>query len=72
MKAALRALLLVLAAAVLLQLYFVLRIALMVVVDPQSTAYQRSEAWQLMNSEQGLRWSQQWLPYEFFLQQVLL
>ena len=64
MKAALRTLLLVLAAAVLLQLYFVLRIALMVVVDPQSTAYQRSEAWQLMNSEQGLRWSQQWLPYE--------
>jgi hypothetical protein len=34
-------------AAVLLQLFFVGRIALMAVVDPQSTSFQRSEAWRL-------------------------
>ena len=32
-----------------LQLFFVLRIATMVVVDPQSTAFERSEAWRILN-----------------------
>ncbi|WP_333906903.1 monofunctional biosynthetic peptidoglycan transglycosylase [Delftia acidovorans] len=64
MKSLARALLLVLCAGLLLQLFFVLRIALMVVVDPESTAFQRSEAWQLLRSSEGLHWSQQWLPYD--------
>ncbi len=64
MKSVARALVLVLCAGLLLQLFFVLRIALMVVVDPQSTAFQRSEAWQLLRSAEGLRWRQQWVPYD--------
>jgi len=43
-----------------LQLYFVARIALMAVVDPQSTSFQRSEIWRL--ALQGrLAWSQDWV-----------
>ncbi len=64
MKSLARALLLVLCAGLLLQLFFVLRIALMVVVDPESTAFQRSEAWQMLRGSEGLHWSQQWLPYD--------
>ena len=64
MKALARALLLVLCAGLLLQVFFVLRIALMAVADPESTAFQRSEAWQLMRGSEGLRWRQQWVPYD--------
>jgi monofunctional biosynthetic peptidoglycan transglycosylase len=46
-----------------LQLYFVGRVALMVVVDPQSTSFQRSEAWRLLTEKQQILWSQQWVPY---------
>ena len=45
-----------------LQLFFVGRIALMLVVDPQSTSFQRSEAWRLATNG-ALRWRQQWVPY---------
>ena len=58
-----RWLLWLLAAFVALQLFFVGRIALMAVVDPQSTAFQRSEAWRLASSGQW-RWSQQWRSYD--------
>ena len=51
------------AAFVALQLFFVGRIALMTVVDPQSTAFQRSEAWRLAGSG-SWRWSQQWRDYD--------
>ncbi len=47
-----------------LQLYFLARIALMAVVDPQSTSFQRSEAWRLRTERHALAWSQQWVPYE--------
>ncbi len=63
MKAVLRWILLVLLAAVALQLYFVGRIALMAVVDPQSTAFQRSEAYRLATEKGELKWRQQWVPY---------
>ena len=46
-----------------LQLFFVARIALMVVVDPQSTTFERSEAWRILNSKGALPWRQQWVPY---------
>ncbi len=52
-----------LAAGVALQLAFVGRIALMAAVDPQSTAFQRSEAWRLARSDGAFQWSQQWVPY---------
>ena len=63
MKALLRWVLLVLLAGLAVQLYFVARIALMAVVDPQSTAFQRSEAWRLATEKGELKWRQQWVPY---------
>src|SRR5437763_1878042 len=51
-------------AALALQLYFALRIALMTVVDPQSTSFQRSEIWRLLVEKNHIAWSQQWMPYE--------
>ena len=47
-------------AFVALQLWFALRIALMIVVDPQSTTFQRSEMWRLARQRGELLWSQQW------------
>ena len=44
-----------------LQLYFVARIALMTVVDPQSTTFQRSEAWRLLTEKGRIEWSQRWV-----------
>ncbi len=43
-----------------LQLYFVLRVALMTVVDPQSTTFQRSEAFRLLAEKHRIAWSQRW------------
>jgi monofunctional biosynthetic peptidoglycan transglycosylase len=34
----------------------------MAVVDPQSTAFQRSEAWRLVTEKGELRWRQEWVP----------
>jgi monofunctional biosynthetic peptidoglycan transglycosylase len=60
----LRWLVLVAFATLALQLFFVGRIALMAVVAPQSTAFERSEAWRLLTSANTpLRWKQEWLPY---------
>jgi monofunctional biosynthetic peptidoglycan transglycosylase len=44
-----------------LQLWFVARIALMNVVDPQSTAFQRSEAWRLAVAGRPFDWQQRWV-----------
>ncbi|MBX3658548.1 MAG: monofunctional biosynthetic peptidoglycan transglycosylase [Ramlibacter sp.] len=63
MKAVLRFIGLLALAALALQLFFVGRIALMVAVDPQSTSFQRSEAWRLATEKGSLRWRQQWVPY---------
>ena len=46
-----------------LQLYFVLRIASMAVIDPQSTTFQRSEAWRLAFDAHAHPWRQQWTDY---------
>jgi monofunctional glycosyltransferase len=54
---------LLLLATLALQLYFLARIALMVVVDPQSTTFQRSEAWRLLVEKHQILWSQQWVDY---------
>lgn len=50
-------------AMLLLQLFFVVRIAAMVVIDPQSTTFQRSEAWRIVSAKGELPWRQQWVPY---------
>ena len=63
MKPLLRWLGLVAVAVLALQLFFVVRIAAMTVIDPQSTAFQRSEAWRVLNDKGRLPWRQQWVPY---------
>jgi monofunctional glycosyltransferase len=52
---------LLLLAALSLQLFFVGRIAAMAWIDPQSTTFQRSEAWRLLAETGSIRWSQQWV-----------
>jgi monofunctional glycosyltransferase len=47
-----------------LQVFFTGRIAMMSWVDPQSTAFQRSEAWRVATEKGALRWREQWQPYE--------
>jgi monofunctional glycosyltransferase len=54
---------LVLVSALALQLFFVARVALMNVADPQSTTFQRSEAWRILSERPALLWSQQWVGY---------
>jgi monofunctional biosynthetic peptidoglycan transglycosylase len=56
-----RLLALVLLCAAALQVYFALRIALMSVVDPQSTTFQRSEAWRLLAEKGRIAWAQEWV-----------
>lgn len=63
MKAIFRWLVLCALALFALQLYFVVRIAAMAVVAPQSTAFQRSEAYRIAAEKGKLPWSQQWVGY---------
>lgn len=63
-RALLRLATLVVLSTISLQLYFLARIALMMVVDPQSTTFQRSEAWRLLVDKGEVLWSQQWVDYE--------
>ncbi len=63
MKALARWLVLLLAALVALQLFFVARITTMAVLAPQSTSFQRSEAWRLATDKGTLRCRQQWVAY---------
>jgi monofunctional glycosyltransferase len=64
MRALVRWLGLVVLAAAALQFFFLARIALMATVDPQSTTFERSEAWRITTEKGRLRWSQHWVPYE--------
>lgn len=52
-----------------LQLFFLVRIALMLVIAPESTAFMRSEAWRIARasvtqSDAHWRWQQEWVPFE--------
>jgi monofunctional biosynthetic peptidoglycan transglycosylase len=70
-KGILRLLALLLLAFVALQLFFVARIAAMAVMAPESTSFQRSEAWRIARERVGLStvlrtglpWHQKWMPY---------
>jgi monofunctional glycosyltransferase len=64
MRPLLRWIALVLIAAAALQVFFLARIALAATVDPQSTTFQRSEAWRIWRHKGSLRWRQEWTPYE--------
>ena len=55
---------LLLIALLALQLYFIARVALMAIVDPHSTTFQRSEAWRLLREKGRIDWSQQWVGDE--------
>ncbi len=66
MKAILRWLLCLLIAGLAVQVFFIARIAVMAAVDPESTAFQRSEAWQIARNGRAngeREWRQQWVPY---------
>jgi len=54
---------LMLLALLLLQVFFLLRIAFMVKVAPESTTFERSQAWQIVSQKDRLRWRQEWVPY---------
>ena len=45
-----------------LQLFFLLRIAAVVVVQPESTSFQRSEVWRIVLEKHQLPWSQESVP----------
>jgi len=58
-----RWLLLLLVAWLGLQVFFLARIALMTRIAPESTAFERSQAWQIASAQGHLRWRQDWVPY---------
>ena len=64
MRTLLRGLVLLVAAFFALQLFFVARIGLMTVVNLQSSAFERSEAWRLAVEKGSFRWRQQWVDYD--------
>lgn len=64
MRVLLRWVALLLVAAAALQIFFLVRVALAATLDPQSTTFQRSEAWRIWRQKGSLRWRQQWAPYE--------
>ena len=51
---------LVLVALGLLQVFFIGRVAWMAVSDPASTAFERSQAWQIFSQKGRLKWRQDW------------
>ena len=62
MKAFSRWFLLLLMAGLGLQLFFALRISTMAVVAPESTAFERSQIWQILSRDGHLPWRQEWQP----------
>ncbi|MDN3544001.1 MAG: monofunctional biosynthetic peptidoglycan transglycosylase [Roseateles asaccharophilus] len=61
MRALGRLLALLLLGVLALQLFFAGRIALMNVLAPQSTSFQRSEIWRLLSEKGQIAWAQQWV-----------
>jgi monofunctional biosynthetic peptidoglycan transglycosylase len=51
---------LLLGSFLILQLFFVGRVAFMGLVDPSSTAFERSQAWQIVKSQSTFKWRQTW------------
>ena len=47
-----------------LQFFFLIKIALMLVISPQSTSFQRSEAWRIVIKQGDLPWRQSWVKYD--------
>ena len=55
---------LVLLVGLALQVFFIARIALMLVLNPQSTSFQRSEAYRVTLTFEDKGWLQEWVPYQ--------
>ena len=49
-----------------LQVFFIIRIVMMRYVDPDSTAFQRSEVWGINHRHHDLKWSQRWVSMDKF------
>jgi monofunctional biosynthetic peptidoglycan transglycosylase len=64
MKPLLRWIAMLLVSVLGLQLFFVARIAMMATVNPQSTTFERSEAWRIVHEKGRLRWRQKWVDYD--------
>ena len=64
MKGVARLLALALFAALALEFFFIARIALAATIDPQSTAFQRSEAFRIVRQKHSLPWQQEWVSYD--------
>jgi monofunctional biosynthetic peptidoglycan transglycosylase len=64
MKAAWRWLVLCVVAVAALQIFFVSRIVAMAVIAPESTTFERSEAWRLLSEKGSIPWRQRWLDYD--------
>ena len=62
MKALLRWLWLCVLAVLGLQVFFVLRVLAMAAVAPESTSFERSQVWQILQRHQRLPWRQEWAP----------
>ncbi|MDB5819874.1 MAG: monofunctional biosynthetic peptidoglycan transglycosylase [Rhizobacter sp.] len=58
-----RLLALVIVSALALQLFFLARIALMTVVDPQSTSFQRSEVFRILRDQHRFAFDHEWTSY---------
>ncbi len=63
MKTARQLLLLCLASAFTLQIFFLLKICWMSVVPPQSSSFQRSEIWRIIEKHNAFKWKQSWVNY---------
>jgi monofunctional biosynthetic peptidoglycan transglycosylase len=63
MRALARWIVLVVLAGCALEVFFIARIALAATIDPQSTTFQRSEAFRIAREKGQLRWAQEWVPY---------
>ncbi|MEY2677934.1 MAG: hypothetical protein RLZ00_626 [Pseudomonadota bacterium] len=59
----LRWLLLIAVAWLGLQVFFLARIAVMARLSPESTTFERSEAWRIVSTKHRLPWRQDWVPY---------
>jgi monofunctional biosynthetic peptidoglycan transglycosylase len=46
-----------------LQIFFLAHITWMARIAPESTAFERSEAWRIVTTKDRLRWRQDWVPY---------
>ena len=65
-----RWMLLVVGAFIGLQFFFLAKIALMARIAPESTTFERSQAWQILQTKQRFPWRQTWVAYDKISEQI--